>query len=139
MAIATYVLETGSTWDAVAITSGTDFSWGESCSPTRLVADGSRSVGSIVVDQKMATITVNGLDASLLSNAKFRTGTTGSLVLKGKLRGNGSTTSTVKTFTFAEAVLISNNTTTPHDTNGTISITFEAYDSDDSNTVVAYT
>lgn len=137
MAVTTYVIETGSTWKGTAITDATDFSFSESSSPTRISTDGSRSVGLIVVDQKVGTITVNGVNANLISSANFRVGTSGSLVLKGKLRGAGSTTSTVVTFTFGEAVLVSTTDSLPNETNSTISLNFEAYDSDDNSSIVA--
>jgi hypothetical protein len=138
MPIQTYILETGSTWKGSAITDATDFSFSESSSPTRLSTDGSRSVGLIVVDQKVATITLNGINQDTLSGANFKIGSSGSLVLKGKLRGAGSTTSTVKTFTFAETVLVSTSASTPNETNGSVSLNFESYDSNDDASIVAF-
>lgn len=132
MAVATYSLASGSTWKAAAITDATDFSFSESSTPTRLSTDGSKTVNLIVVDQKVATITVNGVNTNLMANANFRAGQTGSLVLKAKLRTAGDGVSTAQTFTFAEAVLISITPTTPNDGNSTLQVTFEAYDSDES-------
>jgi hypothetical protein len=136
--ITTYVLAAGSTWKGAAITDATDFSISETSSPTRISTDGSRSVSLIVVDQKMARITVNGINQNLLSSANYRSGSNGELVLKGKLRGAGDTTSTAITFTIAEAVLLDNGSSSPNEGNGTVNVTWEAYDSDDNNSLVAY-
>lgn len=138
MSIATYVLASGSTWKGSAITDATDFSVSETASPTRISTDGSRSVGLIVVDQKMARITLNGVNLNLLSNANYRVGASGALVLKGKLRGAGDTTSTAITVTIGEAVLVDNGGNTPNEGNGTVSVTFEGYDTDDNNSIIAY-
>lgn len=137
MTIATYILETGSTWKGTAITDATSFTFSESSSPTRISTDGSRSVGLIVVDQKVATITVNGVNAVLLATAAFRAGQNGSLVLKTKLRSAGDSVSTIKTFTFAESVLVSNNASAPNEGNGSVALTFEAYDTNDDATIFA--
>lgn len=135
--ISTYILESGSTFKSQSITDATDFSFSESSSPSRFATDGQRSVGLIVVDHKVGTITVNGVNQNLLSNSAFRAGASGSLVLKAKLRGAGDTVSTVKTFTFGECVLVSSNAGAPNEGNGTISLNFEAYDSTDDGSIFA--
>jgi hypothetical protein len=137
MAIVTYALDTGSTFKTTAITDAKDFTFSESGSSTKISTDGSRSVGLIVVDQKTGTVAVNGVNQVLLSGANFRVGSAGSLVLKAKLRGAGTTVSTAATFTFANAVLVSTSAATPNEGNGTVTLNFECYDPADNNAVVA--
>lgn len=139
MAIVTYALASGSTFKSTAMTDATDFSFSESSASTHLSTDGSRSVGLIVVDKKTGTVTVNGINQNLLASSSFRAGASGALVLKAKLRGAGDTTSTVLTFTFTEAVLIGSTAATPNEGNGTVSLSFEVYDSDDNGSIFAIT
>ena len=106
--------------------------------PTAITADGSRHVLKVVSDRITATIRVECYDNSLASGANFYPGKTGALVLKSKLRGNGSTTSTSGTATFAEAVFVGYSSEAPNDGTGRIIMNFQAFDSDDSGYVVAW-
>lgn len=138
MASNTYILASGSTFKGAAIPSGTAVSWGWAGNPTSMSSDGSRSVNLTVVDNKSASITVESYDASFANSANFIPGAQGSLILKTKLRGAGDSTSTSLTITFAECVLISTQSSAPNDGAGGITLSFSAYDSNDDNSLVAY-
>jgi hypothetical protein len=137
MAVAsnTYVLETGSTFATTSMSSAVAFSFDVSSAPTAVTADGSRHVLDQFVDQIQANIRVECLDANLLAQANFYPGKDGALVLKCKLRTKGSTTTTVGTITFAEAVFVGSQVETPNDGTGRVILNFVAASSDDNSSV----
>jgi len=132
---ATYVLETGSTFKSTGMTAAVAWSYDITSNPTSVTADGSRHVLDQFVDQIQASIRVECLDASILSSANFYPGSQGALVLKSKLRTVGSTTSTVGTTTFAEAVFVGSQVETPNDGTGRVILNFVAASSDDNASV----
>jgi hypothetical protein len=139
MASNTYVLETGSTFKGTGMTSAQAFSYDVVGSPTAVTADGSRHVLEHFVDGIQANIRVECLDQSLLSSASFYPGASGILVLKCKLRTVGSTTTTVGTATFTEAVFVGSQSETPNDGTGRIVLNFVAAASNDTaSTLVAW-
>lgn len=131
----TYVLEAGSTFKATPMTASVAFSYDIASNPTSVTADGSRHVLDQFVDQIQANIRVECLDAALLSSANFYPGAAGALVLKCKLRTVGSTTTTVGTVTFAEAVFVGSQVETPNDGTGRVIMNFVAASSDDNTSV----
>ena len=137
MAVAsnTYVLEAGSTFATSSISSAVAFSFDITSSPTAVTADGSRHVLDHFVDQISANIRVECLDANILAGANFYPGKDGALVLKCKLRTKGSTTTTVGTITFAEAVFVGSQVETPNDGTGRLIMNFVANTSDDNASV----
>jgi hypothetical protein len=137
MAINTYSLETGSTFNGVSLTGASDFSYQSSGSSTQISTDGSRSVNLIVVDKKVVTITLNGVDPSVFHGANAQVGKAGALVLKAAGRSAGDGVGNALTMTFGETVLISFSPTFPNEGNSTITANFEAYSSTDS-AIIAY-
>lgn len=137
MAVAsnTYILEAGSTFGGVSLTSAVAFSYDVVGSPTGVTADGSRHVLDQFVDQIQANIRVEVLDQSLLSSSTLYPGKDGALVLKCKLRTKGSTTTTVGTVTFAEAVYVGSQVEAPNDGTGRLVLNFVASTSDDNGSV----
>jgi hypothetical protein len=134
----TYVLETGSTFKTTPMTSAVATSFDIGSSPTSVTADGSRHVLDNFVDQIQASIKVECLDQNLLNSASFYPGAAGALVLKCKLRTVGSTTTTVGTVTFAEAVYVGSQVETPNDGVGRVIMSFVAASSDDNTAVKLY-
>jgi hypothetical protein len=138
MAVAstTYVLETGSTFKTTPMTSAVAISYDITSSPTSVTADGSRHVLDQFVDQIQANIRVECLDAGLLTTtASFYPGQSGILICKCKLRTVGSTTTTVGTITFAEAVYVGSQVETPNDGVGRLVLNFVAASSDDNGLI----
>jgi hypothetical protein len=131
MASNTYVLETGSSFKGVALTSAVALSYDITSSPTSVTADGSRHVLDQFVDQIQANIRIECLDASLLSSASLYPGQSGILICKCKLRTVGSATSTVGTATFTEAVYVGSQIETPNDGVGRLVLNFVGASSDD--------
>lgn len=138
MTVKTYILAPGSTWKGSAFSDSGTFTVNETSTPTEVTTDGSRYVNNIVVDRIKCDIQVTVTDNSLLSGASFRAGSSGALVLKGKLRGAGNTVSTDLTLTFGEAVLISSNGTLPGEGQSQVVIQFSAYDSTSDGSQVVY-
>jgi hypothetical protein len=135
MASNTYVLETGSTFASQALTSAVAFSYDLAGSATAVTADGSRHVLDQFVDQIQAQIRVECLDANLSANASLYPGVAGALVCKCKLRTTGSTTTTVGTITFAEAVFVGSSVETPNDGTGRVILNFVAATSDNNTSI----
>lgn len=127
----TYVLEAGSTFNGVALTSAVALSYDITSTPTSVTADGSRHVLDQFVDQIQGTARIECLDSSLLSSASLYPGQTGILACKCKLRTAGSATTTVGTATFAEAIFVGSQVEAPNDGVGRVVLNFVLASSDD--------
>lgn len=126
MALENYAFTSGS-WDLAALTDVQSVSINENSVPTDLSANASRTVGLVIVDNKSVDITVTVLDNNLSSNAKFRNGHAGQLVLNGKLRTAGDGLSTAITVTIPKAVLIDSTNDMNHQGESNFTMQFRAY------------
>lgn len=129
MAFQTFLL-TSFTFDGKVVDSKSTASVEETSQVNEHSADASRAINLITIDRQGASVSIETFDQSVLSDAKFRNGNCGILIMVGTLRGCGNvlTTGTTVTITLDNATVINSTASVTSEGEGAATINFAGYD-----------
>lgn len=129
---------TAASFAGTPITSFVDANVTQSATVTDFHADAQRFSAGTVVDDVVTRVTVTSLDPNFAEEATYAPGTTGALVLTGKIRSGAADGSTV-TQTFATAVLVGVTVQAAQSGYGSVTLEFAAYSSNGTTNPMAQT